>query len=93
MIGWYVNDKQFGIIIGLIVTISIAAIAIIILGGKKVQEDRIKFQEKRWNHGQCDNCGGEWRYAQAVGHCEDTTYLYVCDDCLNTVEIGEYRGN
>lgn len=86
-------DDKFGIIIGLIVAISIAAIAIMILGGKKVQEDRIKFQEERWNHGQCDNCGGEWRYAQAVGHARGTYYLYVCDDCLNTIEIGEYRGN
>lgn len=79
-------DDKFGIIIGLIVAISIAAIAIVVLG-------HMKFQEDRWNHGQCNNCGREWRFEQAVGHGRNTTYLYVCDDCLNTIEIGEYRGN
>lgn len=92
MTNWLINDKQFGIIIGIIVTILIATIAILILGNYKIQENRIKLQEERWNHGQCDNCGREWRYAQAVGHCRGTYYLYICDDCLNTIEINEYRG-
>lgn len=92
MTSWLIDDKQFGIIIGIIVTILIAAIAILILGSYKIQEDRIKLQEERWNHGQCDNCGREWRYEQAVGHRSSTSYLYVCDGCLNTIEIDEYRG-
>ena len=42
----------------------------------------------KWNNGYCD-CGGHWRYEQAVGHQYGTSYIYSCDECGKRIEIGE----
>lgn len=35
------------------------------------------------------NCGGEYKYAQAIGHKGDTTFLYICDKCGKDLEMNE----
>lgn len=47
-----------------------------------------KHDEKLWNNGSCDVCGGTWKYEQAVGHgYYSTSYIYICDDCGKRIEI------
>lgn len=50
-----------------------------------------KHEEKLWNDGRCDVCGGTWEYEQAVGHRTETTYIYVCHGCGKRIEISEMR--
>ena len=40
----------------------------------------------KYNNGQCQ-CGGHWVYSQAVGHAYGTGFLYICDECGDTVEL------
>lgn len=47
--------------------------------------------DKRWNDGHCDVCGGTWKYEQAVGHRSSTSYIYVCTECGKRIEINEVR--
>lgn len=47
--------------------------------------------EKLWNDGHCDVCGGTWEYEQAVGHKYSTAYIYVCDNCNKRIEISKLR--
>lgn len=42
-----------------------------------------------WNNGYCE-CGGHWRYEQAVGHQYRTSYIYKCDECGNRIEVSKY---
>lgn len=51
----------------------------------------IKHDEKLWNDGHCDVCGGAWKYEQAVGHRSSTSYIYICEDCGKRIEIYEVR--
>lgn len=51
----------------------------------------MKLDDKAWNNGHCDICGGTWRYEQAVGHRSSTSYIYVCEDCGKRIEIYEVR--
>lgn len=51
----------------------------------------IKHDEKLWNNGHCDVCGGTWKYEQAVGHRSSTSYIYICEDCGKRIEINEVR--
>lgn len=51
----------------------------------------IKHDDKLWNDGHCDVCGGTWQYEQAVGHKSSTSYIYVCEDCGKRIEINEVR--
>lgn len=50
-----------------------------------------KHDEKLWNYGRCDVCGGTWEYEQAVGHRYATSYIYVCDNCGKRIEISEMQ--
>ncbi|MCR4687712.1 MAG: hypothetical protein K5659_09085 [Lachnospiraceae bacterium] len=50
----------------------------------------IKHEEKLWNNGHCD-CGGTWKYEQAVGHRSSTSYIYICEDCGKRIELYEVR--
>lgn len=36
----------------------------------------------------CD-CGGEYKYAQAIGHKINTNFLYICDKCGKGLEMDE----
>ncbi len=73
-------------IISIIVIISVAAA--IIFG---VYKAGIKRDDKLWNDGHCDVCGGTWKYEQSVGHRYSTTYIYVCEDCGKRIELNEVR--
>ncbi len=50
-----------------------------------------KHDEKLWNDGHCDICGGTWQYEQAVGHRSSTSYIYICEDCGKRIEINKVR--
>ena len=50
-----------------------------------------KHDEKLWNDGHCDVCGGTWKYEQAVGHRSATSYIYVCVGCGKRIEIYEAK--
>lgn len=56
-----------------------------------VNKASIRHDEKLWNNGHCDICGGTWEYEQAVGHRSGTSYIYVCEDCGKRIEINEVR--
>ena len=56
-----------------------------------VHKALIKLDDKCWNDGHCDICGGTWQYEQAVGHRSATSYIYICDGCGKRIEIGEIR--
>ena len=51
----------------------------------------INQEEKLWNNGHYDVCGGTWKYEQAVGHRYSTAYIYVCEDCGKRIEIYEEK--
>lgn len=51
----------------------------------------IKHDEKLWNDGHCDVCGGTWEYEQAVGHRSSTSYIYVCTECGKRIELLKVR--
>lgn len=72
------------IIINVIVLLFVA----IIFGTFKAS---IKHDDKLWNNGHCDVCGGTWEYEQAVGHRSSTSYIYVCEDCGKRIELFEVR--
>ena len=73
-------------ILSIIVVISL--VVAIIFGVSKAS---IKHDEKLWNDGHCDICGGAWVYEQAVGHRSSTSYIYVCEDCGKRIELFEVR--
>lgn len=56
-----------------------------------VNEAGIRHDEKLWNGGHCDVCGGTWEYEQAVGHRSSTSYIYVCENCGKRIELFEVR--
>ena len=43
----------------------------------------------KWNNGIC-SCGGTYRFEQAIGHMYYTDYLYICDKCGRSIEVGYY---
>ena len=45
--------------------------------------------ENLYNNGIC-SCGGTFKYEQAVSHCYETRYLYICDKCGRTVKTFQY---
>ncbi len=40
-----------------------------------------------WNNGICSNCGGHYRFQQAIGHQYFTDYMYTCDKCGHSIEV------
>ena len=43
-----------------------------------------------WNDGICPYCGGHYKFQQAIGHRNYTDYMYTCDTCGRSIEIGEH---
>ena len=74
---------------GIITIITIVLLCAALIFG--VNKARIEHDDKLWNDGHCDVCGGTWEYEQAVGHKTSTSYIYVCDDCGKRIEINEVR--
>lgn len=73
-------------IISIIVIISLCATLIF-----AVNKASIKHDDKLWNDGHCNICGGTWEYEQAVGHRSSTSYIYVCDTCGKRIELFKVR--
>lgn len=77
--------------ISIIVSVSVL-VALIIFGGVAlINKASINHDEKLWNDGHCDVCGGTWEYEQAVGHRSSTSYIYVCEDCGKRIELFEVK--
>ena len=76
-------------VIGEIVTILVvlAALCLLVIGLVRCGRG---IDTAEWNNGYCE-CGGHWRYEQAVGHQYATSYIYKCDECGNRIEIGRYE--
>lgn len=70
-----------------IIVIILSCAAIIFIFSKA----SIKHDEKLWNDGHCDVCGGAWKYEQAVGHRSSTSYIYICEDCGKRIELYEVK--
>ncbi len=69
-------------------TLMMAVIILLIIGfciGLRSLEK--KSDEKIYNNGICTECGGHYEYEQAVGHREDTTYIYKCNKCDKRIEV------
>lgn len=65
------------------VVIAIAMIAGLVFladAGENAHDDKL------WNNGHCE-CGGTWKYEQAVGHRSSTSYIYICDKCGERIEM------
>lgn len=45
-----------------------------------------------YNDGVCSVCGGHYEFIQAIGHKHTTSYLYICDQCGNKIEVSQYFG-
>lgn len=43
-----------------------------------------------WNNGICSYCDGHYEFQQAIGHRNYTSYMYICDTCGHSIEIGDY---
>lgn len=50
-----------------------------------------KHEDKLWNDGHCNICGGAWEYEQAVGHRSTASYIYVCRKCGKRIELNEVK--
>lgn len=70
---------------------TIITILLVVAIGFVVDKITIKHDDKLWNNGHCDICGGAWEYEQAVGHRSSTSYIYICEDCGKRIEISEVR--
>ena len=76
------------VIVIISVVITVGLLASILFGCYKITE---AYDEKLWNGGHCDICGGSWQYEQAVGHRSSTSYIYICEDCGKRIELDEVR--
>ncbi len=56
-----------------------------------IYKTNVKHDDKLWNGGHCDICGGTWEYEQAVGHRTSTSYIYVCRNCGKRIELQEVK--
>ena len=72
--------------VGIAVLIALFTFVIFAAGDYPARHD-----DKVWNDGHCDICGGTWKYDQAVGHKHSTSYIYVCDGCGRRIELYEVR--
>ena len=79
-------DKDFILYI-ISVPLCIAFIIGVAIGAVKCENEH---DEKEWNNGYCE-CGGHFKYEQAVGHQYRTSYIYTCDGCGKHIEIWEER--
>lgn len=66
-------------IIGVVIFAAGFALAIILAGyhGGVIQN--------QYNGGICRDCGGHWHLVGVAGHWKNTTYVYECDKCYQTI--------
>ena len=70
------------------VIIAIVLFVLLLFGVTKAV---ISHEDKLWNNGHCNICGGTWEYEQAVGHRTSTSHIYVCRKCGKRIELYEVR--
>ena len=71
--------------------ISIVVTFGLLIGGAFLLKSCLETEDiKAWNGGYHEDCGGRWKYDQAVGHRYDTDYIYVCDKCGMRHEFESY---
>lgn len=70
------------------IIVTILLVVALVIGAKSCSSQHDK---ELWNNGRCDVCGGTWKYEQAVGHRYSTSYIYVCEDCSNRIEISNIK--
>lgn len=73
------------LIIGILLFIILAIL--LAIGFTRCQRDG---DEAKYNGGTC-KCGGNYVYQQAIGHANDTDYIYICDKCGDMIELDSYR--
>ena len=79
--------RELGEIIITIIVMALVCIALV----TGINKAGIQHDDKFWNDGHCDVCGGTWEYEQAVGHRVSTSYIYVCEDCGKRIELFKMR--
>lgn len=72
------------------INLIIIILAIIILALIGVYGYQYEQSKNQWNNGYC-SCGGHWKYEQAVDNGKDTVYVYRCEKCGETIEVGEIQ--
>ena len=81
-----INKKGF--IEDTVVTwLAIIAIVIFIVGIPIILVIDNKTNPNKWNDGHCPNDNHEWVYIQAVGHRQNTYYIYACPECGTKIEV------
>lgn len=73
------------------IVIIILSLLLIVLFIFCAHQASIHRNDKQWNDGHCDICGGTWKYEQAVGHRSSTTFIYVCGKCGKRIELSKVR--
>lgn len=73
----------------LIMILTIVLLFVLFLFG--LNKAAVAHDNRLWNDGHCNNCGGAWEYDQAVGHRSSTSYIYVCRKCGKRIELYEVR--
>ena len=69
------------------IIVVILIVLLVVVSAFGLYKTGIKYDDKLWNDGHCDICGGTWEYEQAVGHRSSTSYIYVCKNCGKRIEI------
>ena len=49
--------------------------------------------KNNYNDGVCIECGGNYKFFQAIGRGNKTYYLYKCKDCDYIIESKQYFGD
>jgi hypothetical protein len=79
-------DDFIAEIIAIIIAFSLLIGLVFVCGSCAEKEDIAV-----WNDGYHEDCGGRWEYEQAVGHANDTDYMYICDKCGVRYEFDDLR--
>ncbi len=75
------RDEFIAVFITVVIVIAIIAGLVFLVDAGENAHDY-----KLWNYGHCE-CGGTWKYEQAVGHRSSTSYIYICDKCGERIEM------
>ena len=71
--------------------LAVAVMFGLLIGGAFLLDSCSKAEDlENWNGGYHEDCGGMWKYEQAIGHRYDTDYIYVCDKCGMRHEFEKY---